>query len=448
MTYRRERIAVARHEAGHVFMRVHLQRHLTYAEITSRPHYGLAGTVVGDKRKGYIDGYRARHARVEDDIMISLAGPEAERRFWCEIGREESFEPIRNACPQSFPFKAGDYVDALWSAVQMCGGLSEEATACLHWLHLRVQRILDLPEAQPSIEAVAHALLEQGRVTGATLRRLVHTATEATRPDPAALRQRFEAIQEAHRRGEHPFVEERLGDPKTVFAYLPRDLFSTPTKETTMPRTENLGTHARGHPQARRRREVRVHDHRFPGSRPSAATTAAGASGSNAASSRAARGATASCATRSSGASRRPAASRRAPRRRRPTPTRCTRSARGCTSCARTSRWASTSRTSGCPVWPPRSCARRRRRATASTCATTSPPRRSAPCSSRSSPASASWRTTPGCSNRAARHASASTPRRRQESRRPSRYRRRRWPGSTRRCTGPFGTLCDRTFCL
>lgn len=223
MSYRRERIAVARHEAGHVFMRVYLHRPVVYAEITRRAHSGVEGVAAGGKRIGHVDGFRSQRARVEDAIMISLAGPEAERRFWCEIGLEENFNPYAMVGPE--PFDRGDYGDALEAAVLMCNGFSEEATACLRWLHLRVQGILDLPEAAASIEAVADALLEQGRVTGATLRGLVHAADEATRPDPAALRRKWEATLEAHRRGEHLFDWERLGDMKTVFAYLPHDLF-------------------------------------------------------------------------------------------------------------------------------------------------------------------------------------------------------------------------------
>ena len=175
----------------------------------------------GGRRIGYIDGSRSQRARVEDDIMISLAGPEAERRFWRDIGHEETFEPLNNVSGDRF--RRGDCGDALYGAVLMCGGFSEEATACLHWLHLRVQRILDLPQAEPSIEAIAQCLLEHGRVGGATLRRLVHAATEATKPDPAAIRRKWEA----HLRGESLSYEDRLGDVKTVLAYLPANLLST-----------------------------------------------------------------------------------------------------------------------------------------------------------------------------------------------------------------------------
>jgi Peptidase family M41 len=149
--------AIAYHEAGHAVACV--VHHVRVRKATIVPDAEVLGHVshanpYGGVRLDVENSSRRARFRVERDILISLAGDAAERKF-CNRRR----------------FGAGsDYDRAVDAASYLCS--SAEATeAYVNWLAVTAS---DWAEGHwPAIEKVAKALLQHKTLTGARVRELV-----------------------------------------------------------------------------------------------------------------------------------------------------------------------------------------------------------------------------------------------------------------------------------
>jgi len=153
--------ATAYHEAGHAVMTAACNRKIYSATII--PRDDAHGSVEhenplrGIKLK-FNNGYPAR-LRAEDAVMICLAGGIAQLRAFPRLLRRWHTHT--------------DYVRAVEIARSICGS-PDEATAFLKWLDLRMRSILDVRWFQ--VEAVAAALVERKRLTGAEIASLMTAA--------------------------------------------------------------------------------------------------------------------------------------------------------------------------------------------------------------------------------------------------------------------------------
>src|SRR5450759_1801700 len=162
--------ATAYHEAGHAVMTAACNRKIHSATIIPRDDAN-GGVEHENHLRGiklkFNNGYPAR-LRAEDAIMICLAAGIAQLRAFPRSLRRWHTHP--------------DYVRAMSTARSICGS-PDEAAAFLKWLDLRTHSILDVRWFQ--VEAVAAALVERKRLTGAEITRLMTTASRAAKR-PAA----------------------------------------------------------------------------------------------------------------------------------------------------------------------------------------------------------------------------------------------------------------------
>jgi ATP-dependent Zn protease len=159
--------ATAYHEAGHAVATIELGRAvrrltiLPDAEQSSRGH--CQGTTEGEWfHPAYNSDGRTR-ARVEQRLMITLAGAIAERHF---TGH-------RNNVGAS-----ADDAKAVGLARSFCGS-TREADAYLGWLAVRTELLITHPLHWPTVKALATALLTEKMLSGKRVREIYTAAAEA-----------------------------------------------------------------------------------------------------------------------------------------------------------------------------------------------------------------------------------------------------------------------------
>jgi len=145
MRYRRQEVRTAYHEAGHALIALH-SIHLSSIGIERKIKRG--GQTFTQK-KGWIQPVRGSKVSVEENILIELAGPTAERL--CPYGPGRDFhqasmadmQKIEKALKDLTASERGDYLDECRNRV--------EHMLKHHW---------------PEVVALANALLERKRLTG------------------------------------------------------------------------------------------------------------------------------------------------------------------------------------------------------------------------------------------------------------------------------------------
>jgi ATP-dependent Zn protease len=154
---------VAYHEAGHAVMRLELGRRPIHATI--KPSLATLGHVRHRRTQLDLDYFDARDWRLqrwaETEVMVSLAGREAERRL---TGRKNN---------------EGAASDIEWAleVARKCEG--ERARAFVSWLKLKTRDWIASPLVWMQIEAVAGALLERETLTGAEVREVAYAAVRS-----------------------------------------------------------------------------------------------------------------------------------------------------------------------------------------------------------------------------------------------------------------------------
>lgn len=145
--------ATAYHEAGHAVMAFHLGVASTRKGISIVRDDTSAGRFHHQKllrgNSPELDDSPAARIRMEKTILISLAGPVAQKFFNPRSVRHYHGE--------------NDHQQAVDIAVHLNGG-GEEATAYLKWLGLRTKRIVKL--RWPLVEALAKEALARKTMTG------------------------------------------------------------------------------------------------------------------------------------------------------------------------------------------------------------------------------------------------------------------------------------------
>ena len=148
------RKATAHHEAGHVVAA--LAQRVRVRGATIVPNEGYLGLVTHHSIFGAIhpDSDRSQRARqrVERSILVSLAGPAAQR-LYCQRNRA-----------RSWPRHGGDsdYSNAFDIACQICSS-HEAAEAYLNWLAITAHDLIAAQWAR--VEIFASALLEHSTLS-------------------------------------------------------------------------------------------------------------------------------------------------------------------------------------------------------------------------------------------------------------------------------------------
>lgn len=181
--YAPAREASAHHEAGHAvashllgrsFIKVSLERQAdgTLGWIGHRP--------PGEwfDPEGQIDGRLRR--RIEDEIMILLAGPLCEDRYRSELG-EDGGAP--RAELGDLVVVHGSDVDQALTLAGLASASSGEAWAYLEWLRQRTLSLMRTPGFWPAVEALADEILEHATLDYRRARQVIDRAAGAAQAE-------------------------------------------------------------------------------------------------------------------------------------------------------------------------------------------------------------------------------------------------------------------------
>ncbi len=162
-TFSRKLMATAYHEAGHAVVGYDLRQRLRKVSIipneTSAGRCAFAG--FGPKFNPEADvSWRVR-TRLERSIIVSLAGPEAERVF---RGRRNNVGA------------AGDFSDAVDYASYLVS-TDEELETYVAWLQVRAKLAVENEIAWARISGLVEALLTSRELTARRAREIIKTAT-------------------------------------------------------------------------------------------------------------------------------------------------------------------------------------------------------------------------------------------------------------------------------
>jgi hypothetical protein len=161
--------ATAYHEAGHVVAALAYGKGIRRQGATIVPNLkrGAAGTVYmlkhipGDPSAG--GAYRGdrltgrMRLRIEEDVMVSLAGPAAQRCFRPSSVRSHHGRSDHEAALDLLTYMVGD---------------ERELQAYWRWLMVRTENFVRLPPRWMQIEAIAKALIEKKTLGPGELRQL------------------------------------------------------------------------------------------------------------------------------------------------------------------------------------------------------------------------------------------------------------------------------------
>jgi hypothetical protein len=152
------RAAVAFHEAGHAVAAVHHRIRITKATIKGAAE--TKGRIIHHNPlvNAHPDvGTSAKtRPRIEHRIVVSFAGPIAQRRFNARTCRHYNAHE--------------DYVTATNLAGYLVGS-DKERDAYLNWVWVHTENFIE--QEWPQVETVAKWLLEHETMTGAAIRKLV-----------------------------------------------------------------------------------------------------------------------------------------------------------------------------------------------------------------------------------------------------------------------------------
>jgi len=158
MRYGREEVRTAYHEAGHALVAMH-SIHLSSVGIERKVKRG--GQVFTQK-KGWLRPMRGSKVSVEENVLIELAGPMAEKM--CPFGAGRDY-----------------YMASMADMDKVEAGLKEiltesERTEYLYECRQKVSRMLK--HHWPEVKALAKALLEHKRLTGRQAERIAEEVLE------------------------------------------------------------------------------------------------------------------------------------------------------------------------------------------------------------------------------------------------------------------------------
>lgn len=160
--------ATAYHEAGHAVVACALRRNLHRVTIVADDdddslgacHYGIGARIQPE----WESDTQVRRV-IERDVLTSLAGMMAERRFTGRMNRQGA---------------DSDRMKAAWAASYLYDG--EVLDAYLRFMLLRVDSMVAVPMNWHAIEAVAAALLNNGSLSGRTTRRIIRDSGRSAPP--------------------------------------------------------------------------------------------------------------------------------------------------------------------------------------------------------------------------------------------------------------------------
>jgi ATP-dependent Zn protease len=161
----REREATAFHEAGHAVAAYALGR--AFTRVSIRPNGHTSGRCSfrppGDWFRPDIRIDSSTRNGLEERIIISLAGPEAEARFRGDYDRHAAQEDIDRALDHAC-YMTDDPL---------------EASAYIEWLRLRTTNLMKRPGFWSTVKVLAERLLQEGEVTYRSAKGLLDAAWAA-----------------------------------------------------------------------------------------------------------------------------------------------------------------------------------------------------------------------------------------------------------------------------
>ena len=154
---------IAYHEAGHAVMYYLL--HLPFKEVSIIPDGDRLGHVQsGEPPKSFrpgIDTSLKTRERIEREIMARLAGSVTEEILAGKISQG-----------------GGQDWHTAFGIAQCIVGSDEEAEAYIGWLWVRTRNILQMDFNWIAVQAVAQALLQEGRLSQYKTRRIIKESRE------------------------------------------------------------------------------------------------------------------------------------------------------------------------------------------------------------------------------------------------------------------------------
>jgi len=156
--------STAYHEAGHAAIAIHLGLGIRRVSIVPNLEYLGICQQTRQRSLGRLayDGGDTLTKRVEKNMMVMLAGIEAQRKF--------SRRSLRKHDAQA------DHRNVLEFAFKLSGSM-EEALALVHLLKIRTKQLVDLTFIWNGIKGLAKALMERREISGAETRAIFEASS-------------------------------------------------------------------------------------------------------------------------------------------------------------------------------------------------------------------------------------------------------------------------------
>jgi len=167
------------HEAGHAVMSYRLRRGLKCVTIEPEPTKRSLGHTQNTKKIGFRPDLRQQR-KIEDEILICLAGPAAEREKRGLYNHRGAAADYQKAADLAL-YVCADEICAYTDQHQLCAFVhdvdAEQASAYIRWLQVKCRKIVELNWY--IIEALASQLLEHKRIGARKVRTIIKNAIEA-----------------------------------------------------------------------------------------------------------------------------------------------------------------------------------------------------------------------------------------------------------------------------
>jgi len=155
--------SIAYHEAGHAAVAVYFRIGLKRVSVVPDPNYDGICSQVQQTWFEKLDREDSDSItkKAERQMMVALAGPEAQRKFApTSIRRHQA---------------RGDIKAVFECAFSICGS-AEEASALVELLRIRTRNLLGMPFVWKGVKALAKQLLKRNEISGKHAKAIIESA--------------------------------------------------------------------------------------------------------------------------------------------------------------------------------------------------------------------------------------------------------------------------------